>query len=82
MRVHVLYFASLREKVMASEASRELQDGACVGDLWNTLCREHPALEPMSASVSFAVNREYASRDQALRDGDEVALIPPVSGGR
>ena len=82
MKVRVLFFASLREKAKNAEVVREITDGETVGDLWNALCREFTALEPMGASVSFAVNREYADRDLALGDGDEVALIPPVSGGR
>lgn len=81
MKVRVLFFASLREKVKASEATETLADGARVADLWEQLCSKHPAIAPMAASVSFAVNREYADRELVLHDGDEVALIPPVSGG-
>jgi molybdopterin converting factor subunit 1 len=82
MNVRVLFFASLREKVKKSETRQTMADGATVGDLWVSLCREHATLEPMTASVSFAVNREYATRDVVLKNDDEVALIPPVSGGR
>jgi len=64
-----------------SAAERTLADGATVTELWNALCRERPDLEPLSASVTFAVNREYVERTHRLADGDEVALIPPVSGG-
>jgi molybdopterin converting factor subunit 1 len=81
MNVRVLYFASLREKVKASESVESLAAGASVADLWSKLCEEHDAIVPMSASISFAVNREYAGRDTVLHEGDEVALIPPVSGG-
>lgn len=81
MKVRVLYFASLREKVRASESTETLADGARVADLWAHLCDRHDSIAPMGASVSFAVNREYAGRDTVLREGDEVALIPPVSGG-
>lgn len=81
MTVHLRFFASLRERLKASEAERTLADGATVADLWAALCRERPDLEPLSGSISFAVNREYVERAHVLSDGDEVALIPPVSGG-
>lgn len=81
MIVRLRFFASLRERLKASEAERPLPDGATVGDLWTALCRERPDLDALGRSISFAVNREYVERDHVLADGDEVALIPPVSGG-
>ena len=81
MKVHLRFFASLRERLKTSAADRTLADGSTVADLWAALCRERPDLEPLSKSVSFAVNREYVERDHRLSEGDEVALIPPVSGG-
>ena len=82
MRVRVLFFASLREKAKTSESTETVDANTTVGDLWDHLCRKHEEIVPMSPSVSFAVNQEYADRDTRLQDGDEVALIPPVSGGR
>jgi MoaE-MoaD fusion protein len=82
MTVYLRFFASLRERLQSSAAERRLPDGATVADVWAALCRERADLVPLSASVSFAVNREYVERDHVLADGDEVALIPPVSGGR
>jgi molybdopterin converting factor subunit 1 len=81
MIVRLRFFASLRERLKASAAERTLADGATVADLWAAMCRERPDLSPLSGSMSFAVNREYVEREHVLRDGDEVALIPPVSGG-
>ena len=81
MTVQLRFFASLRERLRAREAERAVPDGCTFGELWAALCREHPEIEPMSASMSFAVNREYVDRDHRLADGDELALIPPVSGG-
>jgi len=73
VRVVVRLFAGLRER--AGWTRREL-DAARVGDVWALLdLGEEPD------GLLYAVNREYASRDRELRDGDEVALIPPVSGG-
>src|SRR5947209_7826697 len=76
MEVRVRLFAALRERVGAPELVLELPDGALVGDALDRLSsvtRGVPAV--------LAVNREYAERDEALHEGDEVALIPPVSGG-
>jgi molybdopterin synthase catalytic subunit len=81
MKVRVRFFASAREKARVDETERELAGGARVADLWEALCSEYPALNDLTAAMSFAVNREYAERSQALAEGDEVALIPPVSGG-
>jgi MoaE-MoaD fusion protein len=71
--VRVRLFAGLREQAGWSE--REL-DAATVADVWPAL-----GLGDEPAGLLYAVNREYADRDLELRDGDEVALIPPVSGG-
>jgi molybdopterin synthase catalytic subunit/molybdopterin converting factor small subunit len=73
MSVHVKLFAGLRER--AGWSTREVE-AATVGDVWPEL-----GLGEEPAGLLYAVNREYAERDRELRDGDEVALIPPVSGG-
>ena len=81
MKVRLLFFATLRERMRCREAVRTLADGATVSDLWQTLCAEHATLREVRGAVSFAVNQEYVDADHVLRDDDEVALIPPVSGG-
>ena len=81
MRITVHFFASIRERLRLSTASYELADGASVEDLWKMLCQTHPSLAELGRSVSFAVNQEYVDRMHRLSDKDEVALIPPVSGG-
>jgi len=81
MVVQLRFFASLRERMGRSQAEWTLIEGATVADLWTALCAAYPQLAPMSASVSFAVNREYVERAHRLTADDEVALIPPVSGG-
>ena len=74
MRVTVKLFAGLRER--AGWGRRELEDVARVADVWPALdLGEEPP------GLLYAVNREYADRERQLADGDEVALIPPVSGG-
>ena len=81
MNVHLRFFASLRERLRRSEEDFTLTDGATIAELWRMLCQEHPQLTDLGASISFAVNREYVERTHRLAPGDEVALIPPVSGG-
>lgn len=81
MTIRLRFFASLRERLRSSEATWELADGATVHDLWEALCVQYPQLTELSSSVTFAVNREYVKRDHRLAADDEVALIPPVSGG-
>ena len=73
MTVTVRLFAGLRER--AGWSRRELE-AATVGEVWPAL-----GLGDEPAGLLYAVNREYAERDRELEDGDEVALIPPVSGG-
>jgi molybdopterin converting factor subunit 1 len=79
MRVHVLYFGVLRERLGGAEAWVELREGATVGDVLNVY-REQIVDFPWD-SIAVAVNQEYAKADVVLKDGDEVALLPPVSGG-
>ena len=81
MTVHLRFFASLRERLRCSELDWDLPDGATVDDLWEGLCARYPQLAALRASMTFAVNREYVRGDHTLSSGDEVALIPPVSGG-
>src|SRR5437660_1711905 len=75
MRVTVRLFAGLRE--LAGHSSLELDDVASVADVWPRL-----ELGNEPPGLLYAVNREYVAREHALADGDEVALIPPVSGGQ
>lgn len=80
-RVNIRLFATLRERAHASEVTREFPEGATVGEMWEELKREFPGLRGYSDSVGFAVNREYVERDYKPRADDEIAFIPPVSGG-
>ena len=81
MTVRLRFFASLRERLRASEAEQTLPEGSTVGEAWDALCRAHPEIACLSTSIAFAVNREYVDRAHPLADQDELALIPPVSGG-
>jgi molybdopterin converting factor subunit 1 len=81
MLVTIRLFARLREIAGAAELTRDLPPGATAGAAWHQLAREFPALAGYERAVSCAVNAEYARMDAPLGDGDEVAFLPPVSGG-
>ncbi|MBA3877347.1 MAG: MoaD family protein [Thermoleophilia bacterium] len=81
LRVRIRLFAVQRELAGTREVPVDLSPGATVEDAWTALVALHPALSPGRPSVRFAVNGEYAGPEAPLTDGDEVAMIPPVSGG-
>jgi molybdopterin synthase sulfur carrier subunit len=81
MLVKIRLFARLREIAGASELSREVPDGSTASEAWSALVREFPSIAGYSRNVACAVNEEYASLSAQLNDGDEVAFLPPVSGG-
>jgi molybdopterin converting factor subunit 1 len=81
MRVTIRVFARLRDIVGASELARDVESGATIRILWRQLAREFPGLAEYERSISTAVNTDYAHMDHVLGDGDEVAFLPPVSGG-
>ncbi len=80
-RLTLRLFATLRERAKTAELSREFRDSATVGEVWRVLVEEFPALGGHHDAVGFAVNHEYVEADFQPRDNDEVAFIPPVSGG-
>jgi molybdopterin converting factor subunit 1 len=82
MRINVKLFAILRERAGASEIALELRDGATIADARQQLSLELPSLRALIDRAAFAVNQTYAKPDVKLNEGDELALIPPVSGGR
>jgi MoaE-MoaD fusion protein len=81
MRVRIRLFAMQRELAGTREVAVELPVGATVASAWEALVALHPVLAPGAASVRYARNGSYAEAGTALADGDEVAMIPPVSGG-
>ena len=81
MRVTVRLFARLRDIAGAGELTRDIAQGATIRSVWHQLAGEYPELGPYERSISSAVNADYARMDQVLSDGDEVAFLPPVSGG-
>jgi MoaE-MoaD fusion protein len=81
MKLQLLYFGIVRERLGRREESRELPGGATVGDLLDELASSHGIFTLGAGSIRIAVNREYVEKDHVLADGDEVAVIPPVAGG-
>jgi molybdopterin converting factor subunit 1 len=81
MFVTLRLFARLREITGKSELGLTLPEGYDARALWEDLAREYPDLAPYGSSVSCAVNEEYAKFTTRLKEGDEVAFLPPVSGG-
>ena len=81
MQVRVLFFGVLRDLAGRSSDSLQLPEGGSVRDVIARYEREIPALKKHLSSIALAVNEQYASPDTALKANDEVALLPPVSGG-
>jgi MoaE-MoaD fusion protein len=81
MHIRIRLFAMQRELAGAREVDVDLPEGADVDAAWQALVERHPALTPGAGSVRFARNGAYADGSTTLGDGDEVAMIPPVSGG-
>jgi molybdopterin converting factor subunit 1 len=79
--VTVRLFARLADMAGSRSLDVDLGEGLCAGDMLALLAREHPGVAALGANVMYAVNQEYVPRDHPLRDGDELAIIPPVSGG-
>ena len=82
MQIELLYFGMLKDQMGREQESLDLEEGACVNDVLRLLrSRASNSGEMLWASLAVAVNREYAGRSTVLHDADEVALLPPVSGG-
>jgi molybdopterin converting factor subunit 1 len=82
MLVTVRLFAILRERAGTSELVLHLRPGATVADASAQLAEKFPDLSAFLGRVAFAVNQSYVKPDAPLSEGDELAVIPPVSGGR
>lgn len=80
-RVRVLFFGAAADRAGTREVEVPVDGGATLDDLWPLLEDRHPGLSPMRDTLAFAVNGEYARMDAPVSPGDEVAVLPPVSGG-
>ena len=81
MRVTIKLFARLRDLAGTGELIRDVPAPATVRSVWNQLTAEMPSLVEYESTMSVAVNAEYARMAAGVHDGDEVAFLPPVSGG-
>jgi molybdopterin converting factor subunit 1 len=81
MRVTVRLFARLRDMAGSGELVRDVPAPATVQTVWTALVAEMPSLAQYEKTMSVAVNAEYSRMAAAVHDGDEVAFLPPVSGG-
>lgn len=81
MTVRVLFFAQLRDRVGADELAVSLPSGSTGADLMEWLSQRDPTVRDLLRVSRLAVNGEYAALDRVLHNGDEAAVIPPVSGG-
>jgi molybdopterin synthase catalytic subunit len=80
--VHVMLFAGLREIIGQREIDVQVPEGATIETLRERVAEEHPMARMVLPTTVCAVDEEYVPPEHVLRDGDRVAIIPPVSGGR
>jgi len=81
MRIRVLLFGQLKDIVGRQEESLDVQPGTSLSDVMARYAEQFPKFKPMTGSIACSVNREYAPASILLHEGDEVGLLPPVSGG-
>ena len=79
--ITVLLFAAAREAAGRGRLEVPPTPGLTAAAVWERLVAEHPTLAPLSASISVAVNHRFRPQDTPLEPGDELAFLPPVSGG-
>lgn len=82
MKVRVLFFASVRDLTGMDMLDVELTESATISELRSFLTTKFPAIGSMETKIAVALNEEYVLGDAKLKNGDEIALIPPVSGGK
>jgi molybdopterin converting factor subunit 1 len=81
LKVRVRVFAALREILGKEEVEVELPEGTTVDGLWTQLVADDERLAPFTKSINFALNHDFVGKETELSPNDEVAFLPPVSGG-
>ncbi len=81
VEVRVRYFGRAREIVARGDERLTLPEGSSVAEAAEALGAAHPSLAPYLPNCSFAVNERYATREERLAEGDELAVVPPIGGG-
>jgi molybdopterin converting factor subunit 1 len=79
--IKVLLFGAAADRAGTREIELPVDKRVTLAEIWPLLARRHPDLTPMRDTLAFAVNGEYARGDAGVSPGDEVAVLPPVSGG-
>lgn len=79
--VEVLLFGAAADRAGTRKVQLEIEETTTLQEVWPLLAERHPGLSPMRDTLAFAVNGEYAKMDENVGPGDEVAVLPPVSGG-
>jgi molybdopterin converting factor subunit 1 len=79
--IRVLLFGAAADRAGTRQTELRVDDGVTLAEIWPLLAEKHPDLAPMRDTLAFAVNGEYARGDAGVSPGDEVAVLPPVSGG-
>jgi len=82
MQIRMRYFASLREITGQREEALNITEGTTVAGVRALLLKRYPALENALARAASAINHQYVTAETPLKEGDEMAFIPPVGGGR
>jgi molybdopterin converting factor subunit 1 len=79
--IKVLLFGAAADRAGTRETELPVDEGVTLAEIWPLLAGRHPDLAPLRDTLAFAVNGEYAREDADISPGDEVAVLPPVSGG-
>ncbi len=79
--VDVLLFGAAADRAGTRKVRLEVEESTTLAEVWPLLAERHPGLSAMRDTLAFAVNGEYAKMDGRVEPGDEVAVLPPVSGG-
>ena len=79
--IEVLLFGAAADRAGTRKVQLEVESGSTLAEVWPLLAERHPGLSSMRDALAFAVNGEYAKMDEPVGPGDEVAVLPPVSGG-
>ncbi len=79
--VKIKFFGAAADLAGTRETEMQVQDGATLGELWTDMADQHPEIVPMKDSLAYAINNEYARWTDTVEPGDEIAILPPVSGG-
>jgi MoaD family protein len=81
MKIHVQFYAQLRDLVGMGELDIDIAEGATVRDLLKAMYAEQPALRSHDKSILIGAGVEFVDRNHELKEGDEIAIMPPVQGG-